>query len=191
LLANAGRRRVHQGITLSSLLRAFRLGSLESLERFARGADWDAGSRDLLLFEISRYLLESFDLMSQAIAQAYLDEQYQRARWRDSLRFELCSHVFRHPEDVESFHRCAEAAGHRCHGATHSPGDQYETDQRSTVQAGGEYDRLALCVSRHFKCAYDDLVRVFHRGRLVVWVPCIRGDTLVAGDRRFADCAPP
>jgi sugar diacid utilization regulator len=24
---------------------------------------------------------------------------------------------------------------------------------------------------------------------LVVWVPCIRGDTLVAGDRRFADCA--
>ena len=43
--------------------------------------------------------------------KAYLDEQYQRARWRDSLRFELCSLVFRNPEDVESFHKCAEALG--------------------------------------------------------------------------------
>jgi hypothetical protein len=50
-----------------------------------------------------------------------------------------------------------------------------------------EYDRLTLCVSRHFKSTYENLVRVFHRGRLMV--PCIRGDTLVAADRRFADCA--
>ena len=189
LLANGGRRRVHQGITLSSLLRAFRLGSLEAWSALLTAADWDAGSRDLLLFEVSRYLLESFDLMSQAIAQAYLDEQYQQARWRDSLRFELCSLVFRNPEDVESFHRCAEALG--IDPTVPRIALAIDTKQISVLPSKleSEYDRLALCVSRHFKCAYDDLVRVFHRGRLVVWVPCVRGDTLVAGDRRFADCA--
>ena len=34
-----------------------------------------------------------------------------------------------------------------------------------------------------------DLVRVMHRGRLVVWVPCIRGDSLLASDRRMGELA--
>ena len=188
-LANAGRRRVHQGIALSSVLRAFRLGGLEAWSALLTVAENDGESRDQLLFEVSRYLLESFDLMSQTITQAYLDEQYQRARWRDSLRFELCSVVFRNPEDVENFQKCAESLGIDptvCRIAL-----AIETKQIKVLPSKleSEYDRLALCVSRHFKSAYEDLVRVFHRGRVVVWVPCIRGETLVAADRRFADCA--
>ena len=188
-LADAGRRRVHQGIALSSVLRAFRLGGLEAWSALLTVAEKDGESRDQLLFEVSRYLLESFDLMSQTITQAYLDEQYQRARWRDSLRFELCSVVFRNPEDVENFHKCAESLGIDptvCRIAV-----AIETKQIKVLPSKleSEYDRLALCVSRHFKSAYEDLVRVFHRGRVVVWVPCIRGETLVAADRRFADCA--
>jgi carbohydrate diacid regulator len=189
LLASTGRRRVHQGIALSSLLRAFRLGGLEAWSALIAVAEKDGESRDQLLFEVSRYLLESFDLMSQTIAQAYLDEQYQRARWRESLRFELCSLVFRNPEDVESFHKCAEALG--LDPTVPRIALAIETKQIKVLPSKleSEYDRVALCVSRHFKSAYEDLVRVFHRGRLIVWVPCIRGDTLVAGDRRFADCA--
>jgi carbohydrate diacid regulator len=188
-LANAGRRRVHQGIALSSVLRAFRLGGLEAWSALLTIAEKDGESRDQLLFEVSRYLLESFDLMSQTIAQAYLDEQYQRARWRDSLRFELCSLVFRNPEDVESFHKCAESLG--IDPTVPRIALAIETKQIKVLPSKleSEYDRLALCVSRHFKSTYEDLVRVVHRGRLIVWVPCIRGDTLVAGDRRFADCA--
>jgi len=188
-LANAGRRRVHQGIALSSGLRAFRLGGVEAWSALLTVAEKDGESRDQLLFEVSRYLLESFDLMSQTIAQAYLDEQYQRARWRDSLRFELCGLVFRNPEDVGSFHKCAESLG--IDPTVPRIALAIETKQIKVLPSKleSEYDRLALCVSRHFKSTYEDLVRVFHRGRLVVWVPCIRGDTLVAADRRFADCA--
>ena len=188
-LANAGRRRVHQGIALSSVLRAFRLGGLESWSALLTVAEKNGESRDQLLFEVSCYLLDSFDHMSQTITQAYLDEQYQRARWRDSLRFELCSLVFRNPEDVESFHRCAESLG--IDPTVPRIALAIETKQIKVLSSRfeSEYDRLTLCVSRHFKSTYEDLVRVFHRGRLIVWVPCIRGDTLVAGDRRFADCA--
>jgi carbohydrate diacid regulator len=188
-LANASRRRVHQGIALTPLLRAFRLGGLEAWSALLTVAETDGESRDQLLFEVSRYLLESFDHMSQTIAQAYLDEQYQQARWRDSLRFELCSLVFRNPEDVGSFHRCAESLG--IDPTVPRIALAIETKQIKVLPSKleSEYDRLTLCVSRHFKSTYEDLVRVFHRGRLMVWVPCIRGDTLVAADRRFADCA--
>jgi sugar diacid utilization regulator len=188
-LANAGRRRMHQGIALTPVLRAFRLGGLEAWCALLTVAEKDEASRDQLLFEVSCFLLESFDHMSQTITQAYLDEQYQRARWRDSLRFELCSLIFRNPEDVESFHKCAESLG--LDPTVPRIALAIETKQIKVLPSKleSEYDRLALCVSRHFKSNYEDLVRVFHRGRLIVWVPCIRGDTLVAADRRFADCA--
>ncbi len=33
------------------------------------------------------------------------------------------------------------------------------------------------------------MVRVFHRGRLIVWVPTVRGETVVMADRRIGKCA--
>ena len=188
-LANAGRRRMHQGFALSPVLRAFRLGSLEAWCALLSLAEKDGESRDQLLFEISCYLLESFDHMSQTIAQAYLDEQYQRARWRDSLRFELCSLILRNPEDVDSFNKCAESLGIDPTVPRIALAIEIKPIKVLPSKLESEYDRLTLCVSRHCKCTYEDLVRVVHRGRVIVWVPCIRGDTLVAGDRRFADCA--
>jgi carbohydrate diacid regulator len=189
LLADAGRRRVHQGIALSPVLRAFRLAGLEVWSALLMVAEKDDESRDQLLFEVSRYLLESFDHMSQTISQAYLDEQYQRARWREALRFELCSLIFRNPEDVDGFKKCAESLGLDPTLSRIALAIEMKPIKALPSKLESEYDRLNLSVSRHFKSAYGDLVRVFHRGRLIVWVPCIRGDTLVAADRRFADCA--
>jgi carbohydrate diacid regulator len=190
-LADGSRRRVHQGIALSPVLRAFRLGGHEVWSALLLVAKKDGESRDQLLFEVSCYLLESFDPMPQAISQAYLDEQYQRARWRDSLRFELCSLVFRNPEDVESFHKCAESLGIDPTVPRLALAIEAKQIKLLPSKLESEYERLILRVSRHFKTTYEDLVRVFHRRRLIVWVPCRRGDTLVAADRRFADCAIP
>jgi hypothetical protein len=165
LLANAGRRRVHQGIALPPVLRAFRLGGLEVWSALLMVAEKDGESRDQLLFEVSRYLLESFDHMSQAISQAYLEEQYQRARWRDSLRFELCGLIFRNPEEVESFHKCAESLGIDPTVPRIALAIEAKHINLLPSKLESEYDRLTLCVSRHFKSTYEDLVRVFHRGR--------------------------
>src|ERR1700744_4041920 len=100
ILAQTGRRRVHQGVALSSLLRGFRFGGREVWNALLSCAENNPEARDELLFVISRYQLEFFDSLSQTISQAYLDEQYQRLRWRDSLRYELVTLVFQFPEDV-------------------------------------------------------------------------------------------
>ena len=188
-LANAGRRRVHQGIALAPLARAFRLGALEAWRALLAFAEKNGESRDPLLFEVSCYLLESFDHMSQTIAQAYLDEQYERARWRDLVRCQLSSLVLHNPEDVESFHKCAESLGIDPSVPRIALAIETKPVKLLPFKLESEYDRLTLYVSRHFKSAFEDLVRVYHRGRLIVWVPSLRGDTLLAGDRRCADCA--
>ncbi len=189
VLADAGRRRVHQGVSLSSLLRAFRYGGREIWSSLLALADDDHVLRDELLFDVSRYLLEYFDLTSQAVAKAYMDEQFERLRWRDSLRYELSSLIFQFPHDVAGFHRTAEALGLDPTVARIALALDLRLPQGAPSKLEGEFDRLTLGASRQLKIAYDDLVRVFHRGRLVIWVPCIRGDTVLAADRRITELA--
>jgi sugar diacid utilization regulator len=188
-LAQTGRRRVHQGVTLSSLLRGFRFGGRESWNALLSSAEGSPEVRDELLFVISRYQLEFFDSLSQTISQAYLDEQYQRLRWRDSLRYELASLVFQFPDDVAAFQRTAEALGLDPTAARVALVLDLKLSKTTPTRLEGELDRVTLSASRQLKCAYEDLVRVLHRERLVIWAPCIRGDTLVAADRRVFENA--
>jgi carbohydrate diacid regulator len=187
VIADAGRRRVHQGVSLSSLLRAFRYGGREVWNSLLALADDDRALRDELLFDVSRYLLEHFDLMSQIVAKAYLDEEFERLRWRDSLRYELSSIVFQFPHDAAGFHRAAESLGLDPTAPRIALALDLKLPQSAPSKMEKEFDRIALCVSRQIKMGYDDLVRVYHRGRLVIWVPCIRGDTVLAADRRIMD----
>ncbi len=48
------------------------------------------------------------------------------------------------------------------------------------------FERIAFALSRHLKIRCEDLLRVFHRGRLIIWTPIIRGENAVAADRRIA-----
>ncbi len=188
--AASGRRRVHQGVTLSSLIRAFRVGSREIWHAYLELGENDEGLRDELLFVLSRYLLEHFDLMSQTISQAYLDEQYQRARWRDALRYELCSIVFSFPEDAGSFHAAAEALGLDPTVPRVALALDLQLPNVGSSRLESELDRLTLTAARHWECVHEDLVRVLHRGRVVIWTPCVRGDSMVAADRRMAQYMP-
>jgi sugar diacid utilization regulator len=189
IVANAGRRRVHQGVSLASLMRGLRYGSREVWNSLLALADDDRDLRDELLFDVSRYLLEYFDLMSQTIGSAYLDEQFERLRWRDSLRYELSSIVFQFPHDVAGFRRTAEALGLDPTVPRVALALDVRLGQGAHSRVEGEFDRIALGASRQLRIAYGDLVRVFHQGRLVIWVPCIRGDTMLAADRRITESA--
>jgi carbohydrate diacid regulator len=188
-LAETGRRRVHQGVALASLLRGFRFGAREIWGTLLEFASNDPQVRDPLLFEVSRYLLEYFDLLSQTISQAYLDEQYQRLRWRDSLRYELTTIVFQFPHDAAAFQRTAEALGLDPTAARIALVLDLQLPKSAPARLEGELDRITLGAARHLKCGYEDLVRVLHRERLVIWAPCIRGDTLVAADRKVMEGA--
>jgi carbohydrate diacid regulator len=188
-LAQTGRRRVHQGVALASVLRGFRFGGREAWHALLSCAEGNPEARDELLFVISRYQLEFFDSLSQTISQAYLDEQYQRLRWRDSLRHELAALVFQFPDDVAAFQRTAEALGLDPTAARVALVLDLKLPKATPTRLEGELDRVTLSASRQLKCGYEDLVRVLHRERLVIWAPCIRGDTLVAADRRIFEHA--
>ncbi|WP_241017031.1 hypothetical protein [Paraburkholderia sp. Ac-20342] len=75
-----GRRRVHQRVPLQAVLRAFRLGSREIWRAYIELGENDRTLVDELLFSISPYLFDYFDVMAQDITQSYLEEQYQQAR---------------------------------------------------------------------------------------------------------------
>jgi carbohydrate diacid regulator len=186
---NVGRRRVHQGIELASLLRAYRVGSKELWAVYLEFAAEHEDVRNELLFSVSPYLLDHFDEMAQAIATAYMAEQYEQSRWRDALRYELCNLIFSATGDVSEFNRVSETIGIDPTIARVAFAFNANPPDTLPSRVESELDRMLLTVARIAKVGVEDLVRVMYRGRFIVWVPCIRGDSLLASDRRMAELA--
>lgn len=182
----AARRRVHQGVSLAGMLRAFRIGSRGFWVGLLEAAGDDAQLHNELLFKVSPYLLHHFDVIAQAVSQAYLDEQLQHARWRDRLRQELWNVISARPDDTEAFRRHAEALGldawsPHCAVVLRLGG---ATDATSMLESA--VNRLLTRVAERWAVPVDSLMRVLHRDHLVLWFPMLRGETLVDTDRRLA-----
>lgn len=185
ILDETGRRRMHQGVGLNSLLRAFREGSKEILRSYTEIGHEDESLRDELFFVVTPFLLERSDAMAQAIGHAYLDEQFQGARWRDARRYELCTVIFSSPDDVQGFRRAAEALGIDPNGTRVALAVALDVSDIGPSSIERELDRYTLAVARHLKVPQGDLVRVMRHERLIIWVPCPRGDSVVTTDRRI------
>jgi len=183
IVTDTARRRVHQGVSLTSMLRAVRLGSRELWMTLLDVAREDAQARDELVLIFSSYLLDYFDDLAERIASAYLDEQFQRARWRDALRYELMSVILSFPDDDAAFSRSATALGldPACPRVCLALDIVMPDVLPSHLE--GELDRMLLAVSRSIGLPADDLVRALYRERVVIWVPVIRGDSVLVVDK--------
>jgi sugar diacid utilization regulator len=185
LLDAYGRRRVHLGVPLAALLGAIRIGSQE-LWRVMVGLGMDDREViDGLLTTVGPCLLVFFEQIARSIGTAYVDEQNQQAPWRQALRNELVCLVFSFPDDVPRFRRTCESLGldptiPRVAIAL----DMASPDMLASL-SDSELEQLILSISRQVKIASDDLVRTVHRGRLVIWVPTIRGESMLATDRQM------
>jgi carbohydrate diacid regulator len=182
----AARRRVHQGVTLAGMLRAFRIGSRGFWVGLLEAAGEDAELHNELLFRVSPYLLHHFDVIAQAVSQAYLDEQLQHARWRDRLRLELWSVISARPDDAEAFRRHAEALAidawsPHCAAVLRLPAAADSSPRLETA-----INRLLLRVAERWAVRAESLMHALHRDHLVLWFPVLRGETLVDTDRRLA-----
>lgn len=182
-LADCGRRRFHQGVSLTSLFGAFRVGSKVLWRATLELGGTDEEVRDGLLFTVSPYLLEHFDFMAQTMSAAYLDEQYERTRGREALRHELVCLVFSFPEDTAAFRRACEAL--RIDPTIPRVALALEVTVPDVLpsRAEGELDQMVVAIARQLKMASEELVRTMHRGRLVIWVPTTRGESILATDR--------
>jgi sugar diacid utilization regulator len=186
---NLGRRRVHQGVELASLLRAYRVGSKELWAIYLEFGAEHPDVQSELLFNLSPYLLDHFDEMAQAIAAAYMEEQYEQSRWKDALRYELCNLIFSATGDAGEFGRVSEIIGIDPTIARVAFAFNANVPDTLPSRVEAELDRILLTVARMAKVNVADLVRVTYRGRLIVWVPCIRGDSLLASDKRMGQLA--
>ena len=189
VIGEAARRRVHQGISLSSLLRAFRIGPKEVWRTFLELGEQNADISQQLLFQLSPYLLDHFDRMAQTVATAYLDEQYQRNRWRDALRYELLNVVFRFPEDTASFRKAAEGLGLDPTVPRVALAMEVLLPDVLPSRVESEHDRILLAISHALKIPFDELIRTLHRDLFLVWLPLHHGASLLAADKSTAQAA--
>jgi carbohydrate diacid regulator len=181
-----GRRRIYQGVPLQSLLRAFRLGSRElwcACIEDVRDLD---GLQQELLFKISPYLMEYFDEMAQLISQAYMEEQYKQARWRESLQHQLHSMVFNFPDDIEGFTKTTAALGLDATVPRIALAIDIEGIDVESVGFDSEIDRVVATIARRMRFSVDDVFECWHRDLLMLWVPCRRGDLMGMSDRDVA-----
>ena len=100
--------------------------------------------RGELLFVVSPHLMDYFDQMAQVITQAYLDEQYRQARWRESLRHQLHEVVFSHSTDDEAFQTTVKALGLDPIAARIAIAVEMEQFDRNELTSDGRLDRLVL-----------------------------------------------
>ncbi|UPG88192.1 helix-turn-helix domain-containing protein [Luteibacter aegosomaticola] len=176
------RRRVHQGVSLGAVLHACRLGSRELWVELLNTAD-QPSERNALLDAFSVYLLDYFDDLAQRIASAFLDEQFQRARWRDALRHQLLNVILSFPDDELAFRHAATALGLEAAAPYACLALDMMLPDTPPSHLEGELDRLLLAVSRAVALPADAMVRALYRDRLVIWMPALRGDSVLAADK--------
>jgi len=187
LFQEFGRRRVHQGISLSSLLKAFRVGMRELWHKFAElGNECDA-LRDELLFVISPYMMDYFDSMAELISKAYLDEQYQQARWRQALRHQLHEVIFNYASDDQAFSKTTSALGVDHTVPRIAIAIRSEGLDPGASHSAEEADRVVLAVAKYLNSGRESLIDAWHRERLIVWAPCVRNESANASDRYVSE----
>jgi signal transduction histidine kinase len=76
-----GQRREHQRVPLNSLLQALRYGLREIWSTYIALGELDGRLTKELLFDVSLYLFDYFDLIAQIIVRAYLADHDHRIRW--------------------------------------------------------------------------------------------------------------
>jgi sugar diacid utilization regulator len=185
LVNDMARRRVHQEVSLSSILLAARIGSRELWTSLLADARGDAAARDALVLAFSGYLLEFFDGLASRISASYLDEQFQRSRWRDGLRYDLLNCIFGFPDDAMAFGNATSALDLDPAGPRACLALEVTFADISPVHLEGELDRLLLAASRLVDTPADQLVRAFYRERVVIWVPAAPDESLVVFDQRM------
>jgi sugar diacid utilization regulator len=185
-VATAARRRLHQGVSLAGMLRAFRIGSRGFWVGLLEAAGNDSELHDELLFKLSPYLLHHFDVIAQTVAQAYIDEQFQQARWRDRLRVELWNVIAARPDDTEAFRRHAEALGFDAWSPHCAVALRLTTRGDTSPMLDGALSRLVKRAADGWAVPITSLMHAVHRDHLVFWLPVLRGETLVDTDRRLA-----
>jgi carbohydrate diacid regulator len=177
------RRRVHQGVSLVSILCANRLGIRELWLAHSGLAEQDSVLRDELLFVLSPYLLEYSEFMAQFIGRVFLEEQFKHSRWRREVRRKLYDLVFNGASDERDFYRIGRSLGFDSTLPHIALAIDCELNDPSKVNPEEALDSLAFAIARHVTETAEHVAYVTRCSRLVLWVPCVNGVSLIFNQR--------
>jgi carbohydrate diacid regulator len=181
------RRRVHQGISLASIQCALRRATEQLWLSHLGLAEHNSELRDELLFVISPYLLKFSDFMNQFIGQVFLDEQLQHTRWRDEARRRLCELVFNGTLDEPLFCKIAISLGFDSTIPHTALAIDYELGAGSQLNRNLPLENLVYKFAQHINVPTDHVVYVSRRNRLLIWVPCARGSSLIFNQQKLSN----
>ena len=186
--AEAGRRRVHQGFDLPSLLHAVRLAAMVLWNTLLNATRENPDVRTELLFKVSPFLLQHFDLFSQALSRGYIEEGQQRARWRERLQNELCDLLFSRPDDLPRFRELARALDLDAAAAHAALALRLERGQAAQEEAA-DAEVLLQKAAPLLGIAASAMVTTFRYGLLLLWLPAQHGEPLVTQELHLAQQA--
>lgn len=110
-VADFGRRRCAQGVSLAALLHAYRIGTRVYLDTLIGRVHTEPAVSHEVLLKVSPFVLGYGDLLSQTISGVYLDQRADEARQRDRLREDLFGLVCHQPQLAIAFADAARALG--------------------------------------------------------------------------------
>lgn len=166
-------------------MRAFSIGMREIWQGYLELAgNIDEAGKELL-FDVSRYMFCYFDEIAEETVQAYLDEQVRKVRWREHLYQRLYYTLLHATQDEDSFREVLVALGLDPSMSRIAMALDVPIETESVPSHEEALDRLTLLVSRSFKIAKTELVRIRHRDRLVIWLPCAQGELISHSDERI------
>jgi sugar diacid utilization regulator len=184
--AEFARHRVHQGVSLGGMLRAFRIGTAGFWSPLLEGAANDPKLHHELLFKVSPYMLYHFDFVQQTMSQAYSREQFRQVRWRERLRQEVWHVLLTRPDDVESFRAHAEALGLSAVAPHCAVALRLAEVPGLSSKLEESVDRITAGIARALGVERDAFMRSVYRDCLVFWLPVPAGETLIEHDRSLA-----
>ncbi|HFF8809483.1 TPA: hypothetical protein ACGE8T_003088 [Klebsiella pneumoniae] len=182
-LKNIGARRFHQNIPLVSLLQSFRIGIHELWCSYIKIGLKDESLKDEILYSVSPYLILHFDETSQIMAQSYQQEQHLKIRWRTSLCYQLTSIIFNNPTDIDGFNSISESLGIDSRHPRVSYALRLKSIEVEHSSFEHEVDKLISIIGRVLNIPGTQIVSDFHRGTLIIWAPCVFGDSMRKIDR--------
>ena len=178
-------RRVHQGVSLPGLLRAYRMAQRGYWTTMLASAGQDLELHSELLFQVSPYLIHHFDMLSQVMAWAWNAEQSQHERWRDRLRSELWTVISVRPDDVEAFRNHTEALGIDPTASACAMALCVRSPAPQATRIDNAMHRMMVEVGRITGQDGETIMRALHRGNLLVWLSAAHGETLLEHVRRI------
>lgn len=184
--ASFARRRVHQGVSLPALLRAYRVGSGGIWNKLLEAVGDSPALYPELLRKISPYLLYHFDVIAQAVSLVYTSEQFHRAQWRDRLRHDLCGVIFTGTEDADAFRHFAQALGLDASAPHAALALQTQATGMPVSDLDESLSRIVEPVCQQLGIEPDRLLMTVRHGQILLWLPLPHGESPIAHDQQLA-----